>query len=354
MRVLCLTRYGRLGASSRLRFYQYLPHLAAEGIEVTVAPLLPDDYLRDLYGGRPIRWGAILTAYLGRVRSLVAARAFDLVWLEKELLPWLPAWGERWLSAWGIPYVVDYDDAIFHNYDRHASPLVRALLARKIDAVMRRAALVVAGNDYLAERAQRAGARRVACLPTVIDLERYPVATSASNDVFTIGWIGSPSTAGYLRLIGSALADVCAGGRARLMLVGSGPLELEGVPAEIRPWSEASEVAELHRFDAGIMPLPDEPWERGKCAYKLIQYMACALPVAASPVGMNCQVVGEGVEGFLCANQEDWTRALIRLRDEPALRQTLGRAARRKVEERYCLQVAAPILEGLLRSALAA
>src|SRR5205807_236821 len=184
---------------------------------------------------------------------------------------------------------------------------------------MREARLVIVGNDYLAGHARRAGGRRREYLPTVIDASRYRVATAAADATYTIGWIGSPLTARYLPLVRDALAEVCRDERARVMVVGAGPVTLDSVPIEARPWSEATEVAELERFDVGIMPLPDGPWERGKCGYKLIQYMACGRPVVASPVGMSAQIVEHGVTGLLARTSADWVAALRALRD-PALR----------------------------------
>ena len=161
MRVLVLPRYERMGASSRVRLYQYLPYLSAQGIEFSCAPFLTDDYLAGLYSGRGRRLKHILTAYARRIRALRHARDFDLVWIEKEVFPWMPAWAERRLARQGIPYIVDYDDAIFHQL-RSASSASRAPLSRqKIDQVMQRARMVVAGNAYLAERAcARAPTRR--------------------------------------------------------------------------------------------------------------------------------------------------------------------------------------------------
>jgi glycosyltransferase involved in cell wall biosynthesis len=274
-----------------------------------------------------------------------------VVVVEYELLPFFPALFERWLAWRGCRLVVDYDDALFHQYDQHANPWVRRLLGGKIATVMRLANTVVVGNAYLASYARQVGAKRVEMIPTVINLARYPATPPVSDPpVFTIGWIGSPSTARYLRDIAPALAEVCKGGRARVRLIGSGPIDLPGVPVEVLPWREDTEVDEMRRFDVGIMPLLDEPWARGKCGFKLIQYMACGLPVVASPVGVNAEIVEDGVNGSLATTTANWVQSLKALRADVEMRKRMGVAGRRRVEERYCLGVAAPKLVALLQS----
>lgn len=353
MRVLLLSRYDRLGASSRLRFYQYLPALAAQGVEVTVAPLLGDDYVRSLYAGTGKSWGAILTAYGRRLRHLLHVHAFDVLWIEKELFPMLPAWAEVILRQLRVPTVVDYDDAVFHNYDNHANRWVRHVLGGKIDAVMRNATLVIAGNAYLARRAREAGAHQTEQLPTVIDLNRYPAVRERATTEYTIGWVGSPVTTKYLKLIAAPLQALCCNTGTRLVTIGAGPVALNEVRLEQWTWDEATEVDSVHHLNVGIMPLPDTPFERGKSGYKLIQYMACGLPVVASPVGVNCEIVEHGVNGFLARTDEEWITALTALRKSPDLRIRMGAAGRRKVEEHYCVQVTAPYLHRLLDEAAA-
>lgn len=354
MRVLLLTRYGRLGASSRLRAYQYLPYLRSKGFEITQMPLLGDYYQGDLYAGHSRRWARIAWAYLERLLVLARSRAFDLLWIEYELFPWFPATAERLLARARIPFLVDYDDPVYHRYDLHPSRFVRLLLGNKIDAVMRRASVVTVGNDYLSERARGAGARRVEYLPTVVDLERYQTNPPPDGRTFTIGWVGSPSTAKYLAPLAPVLASFCRTRGARLVVVGPREVSLDQVPVELKPWSEATEVEDILGFDVGIMPLPDNPWERGKCGYKLIQYMACARPVIASPIGANRQIVEHGINGFLATTEEDWRSTLDILYDAPELRARLGRAGRQKVETSYCTRVTAPRLATLLRMASSA
>lgn len=351
--VIFFTKYTRTGPSSRYRNFQYLPALQAAEIKYTVSPLFDDAYLAHKYTkGRAPLWH-VFWAFIRRLFSTLTVPRGAMVVVEYEMLPFFPAFLEHWLAWRGCHVVADYDDALFHQYDQHPNRWVRLLLGGKIARVMRLADAVVAGNEYLASYARRAGARRVVVIPTVVDLVRYsdtpPVLDST---LFTVGWIGSPSTARYLRDIAPALAEVCKEGRAQVRLIGSGPIDLPGVPVEVLSWSEDSEVDEMCHFDVGIMPLPDEPWARGKCGFKLIQYMACGLPVVASPVGVNSEIVENGGNGFLASTTYEWVSALRKLAVDRDLRIKMGLTGRKKVEEQYCLQVTAPKLVALLQSVL--
>lgn len=352
MKVLLLTKYGRKGASSRHRFYQFLPELEKSGMRFTVAPLLDDAYIKARHAGRrPSLW-RLFQAYMRRMGYLFVVYRFDLVWLEKELFPLMPAWGEIFLSLIGRNYVVDYDDATFHSYEFHPNSLVRRFLRTKIDIVMRHAYAVVAGNAYLAKRAQKAGAARVFVIPTLVDVNRYDSHPKSYGSPFTIGWIGSPTMAGHLQLIRPALARLTKQNNARVVLVGSGPIDLPGVRFEVFDWTEETEVAALASFDVGVAPMCDGPWERGKCGYKILQYMAGRLPVIASPVGVAKELVEPGVTGFLAETTEDYICALEKLRSDPMLRARMGVAARARVESLYSTQASWHDLYHILREAI--
>lgn len=352
MRILLLSRYGRMAASTRLRLLQYKPHIEGDGIEITHEPLLDDEYLKNLYAGKPVSPGHIITSYIRRIRLLFKQRDYDLLWIQYELFPWLPSWIDSLAILPGVPYILDYDDAFFHRYNMHKNYLVRRFLGGKIDRIMRGASIVIAGNEYLAKRARQAGCKRVEIIPTVLDLARYPKESLKPGEVFTIGWIGSPVTSHYIPLIKNALREVCRGDRARIILVGSGPVLMDDVPVEIRAWSEENEYRDINTFDVGIMPLSDTPWDRGKCGFKLIQYMACGKPVVASPVGANAEIVEHGINGFLPDDLQGWVDALETLSSHPELCHSMGLSGRRKVEERYCLQVTAPRLLELIHEAV--
>jgi glycosyltransferase involved in cell wall biosynthesis len=352
MKVLLLSRYSWAGGS-RIRSLSYIPFLENAGFQVTLAPLMDDAYVDRYYAGKPTDWPHLFALYVRRLRDFMSAGKFDLVWIEREIFPYLPAFAEHSLSLFKIPYVIDYDDAIFHNYDAHRRWIVRATLGRKIDTIMRHARMVIVGNDYLAERARRAGAQSIEYLPTAVDLRGIDPSIQPNNDVFTIGWIGTPANTRYLNPIAPALQAVCRNGTARLVTVGAEQWNLGDVRGENRKWSLETEAAEIQSFDVGIMPLPDTPFERGKCGYKLLQYFACGRPAVASPVGVNSKIIDHGVNGFLASSINEWVEAFTTLKNDVELRRRMGKMGRQKIEGPYSLEHTATQLASLLKKAAA-
>ena len=351
MKILFLTRFGKQGASSRMRSFQYLPWFESAAIEYVVSPLFDDAMLLRKYQQGGYSLLKLLSAYWRRIRAMMGVHQFDLVWIEKEALPWFPAWFERWLLR-RAPYVLDFDDAIFHTYDLHRSAWVRRVYGRRIDRLMAGARLVIAGNRYLAYRAAVAGARQIEAIPTVVDLARY-----ASKQMYSVAtkprivWIGSPSTVQYLLELAKPLGALAKRQPFTLRVIGGSAITMPGVDVESLPWSADTEAALIAECDIGIMPLRDTAWEQGKCAYKLIQYMACGLPTVASPIGANRDVVIEGETGFFADTASDWVEKMELLLCDTALRQRLGQAGRARVEAEYCLQQTAPRLLRLLTEA---
>jgi len=351
IRVLCCPRLGRRGASSRYRIMQYLPYLRQHGFESEVLPILDDQYLQTRYTGGRRSARRVVPKYVQRWLRLRQWKKYDLIWVEKDAFPWIPHWIEALSLPKTVPYVADYDDAEYHRYDTHHLGLVRFLLGRKIDGVMRGAATVIAGNDYIAGRARQVGAANVEILPTVVDLDRYHATPPPQNKVFTVGWIGTPITAPFLQIVYPALEEMRKNGAVRLVAIGSGPLALPSIDVEVRPWTEETEVRDIQDFDVGIMPLPDNPHNRGKCGLKLIQYMACGRPVVGTPIGVNAEIIQHGVNGFHATTVAQWVCALEELRVNRTLQEQMGQAGRRLIEQRYSLAVAAPRLAGLLCAA---
>lgn len=349
-RLLILSRYDRQGASSRLRTMQYIPYLSAEGFEPQVASLFDAAYLQSMYSGR--RNPLMLARYLRRRLRQLRTSA-DLIWLEKEALPWVPWLVERAFWPRSTPMIVDYDDAIFHRYDASKNSLVRFSLGHKIDRIMAAANIVFAGNSYLAERAKRAGAGKIEIVPTVVDTDAYRMQRAERQDgQLRIGWIGTPETwQNFARDFAPIFAEVAAQEGALCRLIGAEPVPRLEMPFEYLPWSEETEIAAINGMDVGLMPLPDTPWTRGKCGYKLIQYMACGLPVVASPVGVNAELVEHGVNGFLAETEEEWRNSIAILLSDRELREHMGAAGRRRVGADFSLQAWAPRVTRMLHQA---
>ena len=354
-KVLLFSKYSRMGASSRLRSLQYIPSLKGANIQVDVTPLFNDDYLEQLYSGKGRSKGLVLKAYLKRFFTLFKLFKYDLVWIEYELFPYMPAWIERLMVLYGVNYIVDYDDAVFHNYDLSNQYFIRKTLSSKIDRVMASAKCVIVGNDYLKQRAISAGAKQVELIPTVVDGSRYSVAGN-DNNVLIIGWIGSPATQYYVVELKPVLERLSKTCEFKLVLVGANVLvieELKGINVEIVPWQESTEAELISQFDIGIMPLRDGPWEKGKCGYKLIQYMACAKPVVASAIGVNVDIVENSQCGLLANDNDSWFDQLNLLIEDSELRLSAGNKGREAVETIYSLQVQSLKLINIINEAVA-
>ena len=351
MRALLLSRYSAQGASSRLRTLQYVDGLEQRGFKIDVHHLFGSNYLNHLYAGAAIPLGSIIDAYFRRTALALQGRNWDLMWVEKELLPWIPAWLETILLSKRTALVLDYDDAIFHRYDQHPNAWMRRLYGSKVARLMRGASLVVAGSPYIAEYAQQAGASRIEVVPTAVDTQRYqPRDPTRTNESFVVGWIGTPYTARYLKRIAGALRELQDSGPVEFRFIGAREGMDLGITYEAIPWSEESEVHELQQLDCGIMPLDDNPFERGKCGYKIVQYFACGVPTIASPVGVNNDLVVPGENGFLAGDDATWLSHLKVLRDDTGQAQRMGARGRSLVEQHYSTEINLNRMEALLRS----
>jgi len=339
MNVVFFTKYTRKGASSRLRTFQYLDYYESQGIHCTVFPFFNDEYLEEVYKYKRHNKWLSFKSFIKRIIQLFGIKKYDKVVIEKELFPYLPAFFERFLYTLNVRYIVDYDDAIFHNYDLHPNPIFRRLLKNKIKKVMRFAGHVVVGNDYLKQKAIEAGANKITIIPTVIDISKYRLRTKRVMKDFTIGWIGSPITAKYLDALVPILKSLAEKYPIRLKLIGANK-SLGLVIEELITWREADEADQINTFDVGIMPLEDNIWERGKCGYKLIQYMGCGVPVIGTPIGINAKLIIDGWNGFQATSLKDWETSLEHLiRSDATVLNQLGMHGRQLVEEQYSLQV---------------
>jgi glycosyltransferase involved in cell wall biosynthesis len=301
-----------------------------------------------------------------RIEAFPSGRYGLRTWERRDLWRWadvtvlhqikLSAIEARLFAAFSRRRIFDFDDAIYVRKPRRLgepadeSPWRK----RKFSATCRFVDAVVAGNEVLAGAA-RASSRQIAVLPTSIDAGSYLPSSAGPDDAPTIAWIGSPENLIYLDMVRPALARLTQRHpRLKLRVICSRFPHWDDVRVEPVLWSSATEAEALAGAHIGIMPLADDAWTRGKCAFKLLQYMAAALPCVASPVGANTEAVIDGFTGFHAAGIDDWERSLERLIESPELRARFGAQGRTQVRERYSLESYAvnykALLEGLLSS----
>jgi glycosyltransferase involved in cell wall biosynthesis len=315
MRLLFLPKYDSSGASSRQRIGQYIPYFEQAGHVCCLEPLFTSHYLRAYNAGQPVSKLAVIQDYIRRIISLLRADEYDLLIIQNELLPYMPAWFERWLHYRRIPFVLEYDDAIFHNYDTHRLAAVRGLLGQKIQSLALLADHVITGSPYLTAYFRQAGAN-VTEIPTSINLDEYPARPANAGDVetsFDVGWIGSRSTSRHLLTIADSLRQFvsdCPAATAHLIGFDKVLYPRIAHPRiKVVDWVVHQDFALLRPITVGVMPLPDEPFTRGKCGFKLIQYMAAGKPFIASPMEANLKI-DHNHENLFANSSEEWYNAL--------------------------------------------
>lgn len=280
---------------------------------------------------------------LARRALLRSAARYDAVILQRKLLDPGDA---RLLGRCAKRVFFDVDDAVMYS-NGPAGFISRWRTWRRFVATARHVDHVVAGNEHLAELFRQRGAD-ASVLPTVAEMEHYQVKVHGPADPLTLVWIGSKSTLPYLQQIMPAIS--CVGG-LKLLVVADVSLNESPIPVEHIPWSAATEAAALCRGDIGIAPTPSDEWTHGKCGFKIVQYMAAGLPVIASPVGSNAELVVEGVTGFLPRTSDDWPKAITTLAQSVDLRQRMGTAGRQRAEKEFSLQRAVDFWAKLLQEA---
>jgi glycosyltransferase involved in cell wall biosynthesis len=345
IKVLGLALYGSLAASTRYRLDQYVPGLAKMGIDLQVHYLLGDEYLRQRFTGGQIPLREVMRSAFSRLADLWHQNEFDVVILYCELFPLLPGWVERALIR--KPYIYDLDDAFYLKYRTGRLGVARPLLGSKFGTVISGAAAITAGNVVLAEYAEKYNLN-THYLPTVVDTTRYfPRRSNHNGIVFTVGWVGSPSTAIYLSQLVAPLSIIGLECSVVFIVIGGKAPLVPNVKVVEVDWKEDTELELINSFDVGVMPLPDDDWARGKCAFKLIQYMACGLPVIASPVGANVDLVNSQC-GLMASTPCEWVNAFRTLRDSPEMRTNLGQSGRARVVSHYSLHQNLPILANMI------
>ncbi|MBE6359131.1 MAG: glycosyltransferase family 4 protein [Lentisphaerae bacterium] len=341
MKLAIWTRYSDLGASSRLRFRQFVPYLQDSGIDIEYHSFFDDGYLQRMYSGKRRQLVSVLKSYCRRFRELAKCPAGVPALIEYELLPHLPYFFEAGFLR-RHPYILNFDDAVDLHYEK-----IR-WLKNKYPQLIADAAGVIAANELLAEKFGRYNSN-VLKLPTIPPENIRPGENKPKR--LTLVWTGTPVTYKFLAERAGALQMAAAKTDFQLLIVASAALPgIPGVDCRCINWSPEAEAAALAEAHAGLMPLPDTPFARGKSAYKLICYLRAGIPGIASPVGENCRVIKEGENGLFAGSDEQWSSAIAKLA-EPEIFSVLSRGALSSGRA-YLPACAADFLEQFIRQSL--
>jgi len=347
MKVLFIVPYPTEGASNRLRVEQYLPYLDRQGISYRVRPFISRRFYSILYvrGQYVKKICYFLFSTLNRFFDIFRAFWFDAVFIHREAFPLGAPWLETIFRLEGKRVIFDFDDAIFLPHTSKTNALVdRFKSPQKIPAIIRMSDQVIAGNEYLKNYARQFNPA-ITVIPTPIDTDMYRADASSTRTRTrcVIGWIGSVTTQVYLETMHDVFKEVSRTFPEAYFKIIGGRIDCEGIQnIEYVPWRLETELDELRDLDIGIMPMPDNEWTKGKCAFKIILYMSLGIPTVSSPVGVNRDIVRDGHNGFLARDSREWIDKLSRLIREPKLRGDFAREGRRLVEELYSVKANAP------------
>ena len=342
VKILALTVKPVQSPDTRYRILQYVEAFRDYGIEVDHQSLLSDHLYRIyLAEGRSIlKFFYYVWAYTKRLCLLIASlRRYHAVWILRELGPIGPPFLEKLVFRLHRCVILDIDDAIFIP-DEASQGFIHKRLRdfRKFEKTACGYRIVVCGNSYLADYFERLGAR-VMIVPTVVRAGLYLSVQSKPADRVRIGWLGTPTNHVHLEVIREAVKRLASRYDFELVVVGlNRPLNWDIDNIQYVSWELPRELDYLGMFDVGVMPLLDFEFVKGKCAFKVIQYMAAGLPVVTSPVGANLEVVEDGVNGFLAETDDEWVDRLERLITDGNLRRRMGARGRETVAARYSLE----------------
>lgn len=329
--------------SQRFRFEQYLSCLKSHGFDYDFSYLIGEEDDKVFYKpGNLFRKSAIfLKAAIKRFGDVCNANQYDIIFVQREAFMTGSTWFEKRFSKSKAALVFDFDDAIW-NHDVSEGNKSFAWLkdAAKTQRIISYSDLIIAGNRYLADYAAQYNSN-VLIIPTTIDTEEYqPHKVQRDPNKVVVGWSGSITTIKHFELATPFFTALKSkyGDRMEISVVGDGTYRNDSLGIVGKPWNKSTELSDLNRFDIGIMPIPNDDWSKGKCGLKGLQYMALSIPAVMSPVGVNSEIIQDGINGFLADSSDEWVEKLSRLIESPGLRQQLGEAARKTVLEHYSVE----------------
>jgi glycosyltransferase involved in cell wall biosynthesis len=284
-----------------------------------------------------------------RVIHLVKLTRCDYALIHREAIPFAQPVFEWFLSkVLRKKIFYDFDDALWTSDQKNESLLKKIIRCRwKYKYIIKWSHTVLAGNRYLADFAKQFNSN-VIVLPTVVNTNIHKrTGNKKENQQIIIGWTGSLSTMKYLDAVYELIEKVCIKHNTVFKIISNQAPTYKSDLFQFVPWNIETEIEDLQDIDIGIMPLPDDEWAKGKCGFKAIQFMSLEIPVLVSPVGVNTEIVTQGVEGFHCHTNEDWITYLERLITSPSLRVEMGNRGREKIIKHYSLEAVMPTFRSL-------
>ncbi len=330
--------------SQRYRFEQYLDFLSRHGFQYDYSYLISakDDHYFYSPGNWFRKFRIFLKSAIRRWRDAMRAGEYALVFVQREAFMTGSVAFERRVKRSGAKLVFDFDDAIW-NLDVSDANRKLGWLKNpgKTAEIIALSDLVIAGNAYLADYAKHHNPRNVVIIPTTINTDLYQrVAVPKQADKIIIGWTGSLTTIKhfefalpFLRILKQKYGE-----RIHIKVIGDPSYVNEELGIRGMRWTSQTEILDLSDLDIGIMPLPDDEWTKGKCGLKGLQYMALGIPTIMSPVGVNTEIIQDGVNGFLASETQEWILKIERLMESEQLRKEIGEAARETVVKKYSVR----------------
>lgn len=328
--------------SQRFRFEQYLSYLNEKGYEYTFSFLISskEDSVFYSKGQYLFKLKLFLKYFFIRFRDVLRANSFDIIFIQRESFFVGPAFFEYLFRLSKAKLVFDFDDSIWLANVSEANKNLKWIKNyHKTSKIISYSDLVIVGNQYLEDYASRFN-KKIKIIPTTINTEEYKHDASKSNDRICIGWSGSVTTMQHYNFAIPFLIKLkkIFGDLIYFKVIGDAKFYSKELNTKGINWIKESEVKELNEFDIGLMPLPEDEWAKGKCGLKGLQYMAMEIPTVMSPVGVNTEIIKDGINGFLAATEEEWISKLSLLIESSELRERLGKAGRETVIERYSFE----------------
>ena len=329
------TKYSTRSASVRERIVPYAKFLQKKKYKDEIKPLINNDlFYQRVILGNPCYF-SLLISCLKRILDVILQEK-NIVVIQHELIPFFPPLLERLLFFKKIPYIIDIDDAVFHNYDKSSGFFTKFFLKNKFRSIFTNSALVFSGNKYLEKKVKLFGAKKIFLLPTTVSNSNKKFI---KNKKFTVVWVGSPSTTKYLDDIEPEITRIASNHHINFVFIGCSKYTIIKPNKNIKfvDWSLNNQSKLIGQCHVGIMPLRKTYWELGKCGYKMLLYMKYGLPVLCSPIGVNKNIVEHGKNGFFISNTEEWPKYLIKLKNSNKLANKLGRCGKNKILKKYTI-----------------